>query len=346
MKRYQKNILRLLRFSINGFAFGVLCENFVNNPDYTGDSKDRYQQDRALGGLASVFTLIGGLMPVILFLSEFMGVKNVGEFRMVANIRNLLTTGALVSLGIMVGLLESEDYVYDWILAGFISVGVMRFVDLLLDTDGFKGTWAPCIDDSAIGAMVKRLKKDMKEYKVDPENPATTANVKVVKYISDKLEKAKMRHKQVLYVKNLLAFATFAVVIVTISVYMTLGDNVYDMDRLEDAYLLAVLCLTAVHLMLVIVWLASYVSKKAVCGACCNMLKAKGKCKDEDKIKDKETPWTWNQIPLVTKAVFTSNLILLSLSIGQKMDDMTRIGWLVWAITTLTLTDVVVRNEV
>jgi len=338
-----KNLLRVLRFAINGFAFGVLCENFLNNPDYTGDSKDRYQQDRALGGLASVFTLIGGLMPVILFISEFMGVKNVGEFRMVANIRNLLTTGALVSLGIMVGLLESEDYVYDWILAGFISVGVMRFVDLLLDTGGLRGTWAPCIDDSAIGAMVKRLKKDMKEYKVDSEN---NANLPVMKYISVKLDEAKMRHKQVLYVKNLLAFATFAVVIVTISVYMTLGDNVYDMDRLEDEYLLAVLCLTAVHLILVIVWIVSYVSKKAVCGAFCGMLKARSKCKDEDKIKDKETPWTWNQIPLVTKAVFTSNLILLSLSIGQKMDDMTRIGWLVWAITTLTLTDVVVRNEV
>lgn len=323
------NAIQLLRFAINGFAFGVLCENFINNPDYTGDSKDRYQQDRALGGLASVFTLLGALMPLI----EMGSGKEVGEFRMVANIRNLLTTGALVSLGIMVGLLESEDYVYDWILAGFISVGAMRFLDLLMDTGAkIKGFLAPCLQDSALGAMIKRLEADKKDY---PAN----------EYISEKLEEAKMRHKQVLYFKNLLAFATFAVVIVTISVYMTLGDNVYDMDRLEDAYLLAVLCLTAVHFILVVIWLVSYVRKKALCGPLCGMFKARDKCKD-DKIRGKETPWTLNQIPLVTKTVFTSNLILLSLSIGQKMDDMTRIGWLVWAITTLTLTDVVVRNEV
>lgn len=142
---------------------------------------------------------------------------------------------------------------------------------------------------------------------------------KYEKDMTDMEEKAKEA-------KQILVGLCFLIVIVLTAVYM--GDETrFDNDPANhnDGLLITVLVLVSVHLGLIL-WGFSYSMFK--CG------------------KDGETLSTINEIPWVSKAVFTANLICLSCTIGERIAADQRVVELVASLVLLGMAEAVARNEI
>lgn len=128
-------------------------------------------------------------------------------------------------------------------------------------------------------------------------------------------------------VKEVLVSAIFITIIVLVAVYMgeeTLFDN--DPANHNDGLLITVLVLVSIHLALILTVLLYQ---------CCTQ---------EEKSVTKKLE-TINAVPWVSKAVFTANLVCLSLTIGERIEVDQRVVELVFALVILGMAEAVARGE-
>jgi len=135
------------------------------------------------------------------------------------------------------------------------------------------------------------------------------------------------KYDQIRRVKQYLVSGIFIAVITLVAIHMgkkTLFNN--DPANHHDGLLITVLVLVSVHLAFLL----------AVFAYSCL------KTKENSVTKELETI---NQVPWVSKAVFTANLVCLSLTIGERMAVDQRVVELVFALVILGMAEAVARGE-
>ena len=127
--------------------------------------------------------------------------------------------------------------------------------------------------------------------------------------------------------KEFLVSAIFITVIVLVAVYMG-KETLFDIETAShnDGLLITVLVLVSIHLGLIL---------SVLLYQC---------CKQQEKSVT-EVLETINAVPWVSKAVFTTNLVCLSLTIGERIAVDQRVVELVYALVILGMAEAVARNE-
>ncbi len=201
----------------------------------------------------------------------------------------------------------------------FVSTGATVLVALLLGEYTEDSTYFGQFLGLLIALIVVRVIFDVGLDDADNRSLISRLGEKYEKDITAMEEKAKEA-------KQLFVGLCFIIVIVLTAVYM--GDETrFDIETAShnDGLLITLLVLVSVHLGLII-WGYSYSMCK--CG------------------KDGETISTINEIPWVSKAVFTANLVCLSCTVGERIAVDQRVVELVASLVLLGMAEAVARNEI
>lgn len=143
--------------------------------------------------------------------------------------------------------------------------------------------------------------------------------------------------------KSIVVILAFIAVLTFNGYYI--GDENITLDtanNASDRLLTTVFVLVSVHLLLLIVRLVIQLS-----GGCKGCMISFYKClsgKGEDELCGDNHIYMFNEIPLVSKLVFTANLVCMALLIGERIESNKPVDVLIWSITTLGFADFLSRN--
>jgi MFS family permease len=232
--------------------------------------------------------------------------------------------GCVVYVGEMyLSYMEKDKPPFLEIVRNFVSGGALVLVSLLLgeyteDTSYFtEFLWA------VILLIFVRVIIDVSLDDREERSALTRLGTKYTG-VNEVLES---KYDQIRRVKELLVSGIFIAVITLVALHMgkkTLFNN--NPANHHDGLLITVLVLVSVHLAFLL----------AVFAYSCL------KTKENSVTKELETI---NQVPWVSKAVFTANLVCLSLTIGERMAVDQRVVELVFALVILGMAEAVARGE-
>ena len=143
--------------------------------------------------------------------------------------------------------------------------------------------------------------------------------------------------------KNIFVIAAFTAVLIFNGYYI--GDEDITLDaanNASDRLLITVFVLVSVHLLLLIVRLIIQLS--GGCKGCMINFYNCLSCKKDEDVCSETHIFMFNEIPLVSKLVFTANLVCMALLIGERIESNKPVDVLIWSITTLGSADLLSRN--
>ena len=225
-------------------------------------------------------------------------------------VRNFVSTGATVLVALLLGEYTKDSSYFGEFLGLLIA---LIFVRVIIDVG---------LDDAKNNTLIRRLGMKFSNYTMEQLEAYSEKENLEKKYARD----IKAMEQKAKEAKQILVGLCFTIVIVLTAVYM--GDETrFDIETAShnDGLLITVLVLVSFHLLLII-WGYLY----SVCKRGCNT----------------DTMSTINEIPWVSKAVFTANLVCLSCTIGERIAVDQRVVELVASLVLLGMAEAVARNEI
>lgn len=141
--------------------------------------------------------------------------------------------------------------------------------------------------------------------------------------------------------KALFVFVCLAAVLVALTWYSIDVQAIDKMQGDDGAYFILVLTGTSLHTLLILLQLLIMNSEAAAGGLknCLSWITKSKPCKDD-------SVHMINEIPIVSKIVFTLNMFFLSLMTGERVEGNFSAALMATALASLCLADIVGKNEV
>lgn len=264
-----------------------------------------FEWDVTLSGCVLIFGGISSIMSVITAAMAWM--KRDISSSALTYARNFLTGLLLVFISLLYAFTSSDEL----ITGAFWSVIVLRISDIMVDVGNPLEVQCGDTNQKSLGGKTCTIRD----------------------------------------IKNIFVGLLFIAVLTFNGIYVTDEYTENDTSLFEgsdadehaaDRLLLTVFVLVSVHLLLLILRIVLQVSDSCQMGMM-KFLKCLS-CKQDQEICDEERLYMINEIPLVSKLVFTANLVCMGLLIGERIESNKPVHVLIWSISALGFADFISRN--